>query len=240
MLECGLIPRGADEQRKVLDMVASEDLDCSGNGLPFVPFLMWIDTVRQQCVESLRKELKDTYSVIDEDKDGLVKRCEITRMLTVNGSLGLQPHSPQDQDAMQKLLDETEAGNADPKGYDFDEFLDLLQRATEHLRRSWARHEVEEGAKFGFERRQVSELRAVFFKLTNSQRGVTGALLSLSECQRIRVFIKTLSSRALAEIFKKADIAENHAIDFEGFLLLMSMAMPKETRASVAMDISLL
>jgi Ca2+-binding EF-hand superfamily protein len=288
MLECGLMPRGIDEERKVLEIVAAGDMEdklyemvtekherqsmrrgthekprltskqevmpenpkgqaeqgprAAGPGLPFVRFLLWVDTVRWECLESLKKELGETFRAIDVDGDGLVGRREITKMLSDNESLGLQPHSPQDQDAMQKLLDETEAGISDPVGYDFDEFLDLLQRATEYLRRSWARHEVEVGAKFGFERRTVSELRAVFYKLTTARRGVNGPYLTLSECQHVRIFVRTLSSSALKEMFNDVDVGEHGAIDFEAFILLMSMVLPRDhdARQAIVIDASLL
>jgi len=236
LLESGMIPRAGEARRRVETLVSDAISEASGArlggsrhewnlntprfGIDFLAYLKLIYEVRKEYQSAHHFELKQRFIALDSDHNGCLSFAEAATMFKEQGLL---PQTWQDQKEMQQLLEEADGDNSGE--IDFDEFMMLNQRITETLRANERSREYQTGTTLGFDRNQMTELRASFNALDTDGSGT----LSIKECRRVLVSLhNNMSSGELTKIFNIIDKDKSGAIDFCEFLYFMkSIQDPK-------------
>jgi len=187
--------------------------------LSFAAFLAVLSKVRQWLRQRLREDVERIFTkYLNFDSESfhsrVLSRPHICRALE---TLEMAPQNLDDQQRLQKTLDEFDLWGFDQQNIDLDTFLRLVQQCKE---RSAATERAKErdfaATEYGFDEGSVNEHRLAFDQLDQ------GTGLDISRVRKVfALFGQNISSEKLRELFDKIDEDDSGVLDFLEYLHLV-------------------
>eukprot|EP00397_Hematodinium_sp_SG-2012_P007408 GEMP01007453.1.p1 GENE.GEMP01007453.1~~GEMP01007453.1.p1 ORF type:complete len:865 (+),score=155.28 GEMP01007453.1:119-2713(+) len=213
--EMGITPKNWTKRANMLALLSSKFPCCRPNmRLTFVELLEACTAARDLNFRASEMQIRAKFKSFDSDESNTLDLSEFSDALC---QLGVAPKTREDQEVLATMMVTVDEDSVS-KTLTLSEFAILYSRIEEGLHSSQYKREIEQAARFGFSRVQLSTFRTAFAELDMNGSGG----IEISELRTLMDLLHVnISAETLREKFRLLDKDESGVLEFYEFLRLM-------------------